>query len=89
MPCLPVLTSGLRHVMPGNFDWALRDKLRRHTFANKMEPAGYVINTACSASLALQLPVTSCIEATSFAHELRRLAERFPALLPEARRAVR
>jgi hypothetical protein len=54
-----------------------------------MEHVGYVINAACFASLALQLPVTNCIEATFFARELRRLAERFPALLPEARRVVR
>ena len=71
-----------------NVNWALRKKLRRHIFVTETKPAGYVINTARFATLAPQIPVASYIEATSFARELRRLAERFPALLPEARRAA-
>jgi hypothetical protein len=75
-------------MIPGQTDWTLRNWLRRHIYVSETQPQGYMVNTARFATLAPQIPVESYIEATAFARELRRLAERFPALLPERSRTT-
>jgi hypothetical protein len=72
-----------------NHDSRVCTRVHRCIYVSGFAPTGYAINTGGFATLDPKILVESYIQATAFARELRRLAVRFPSLLPEGARVAR